>query len=66
MLIIDLDIGLRLKTLDFEAVSQEFKLRVCNERHWIPACAGSEWGIWIACDPPTQLSSHAGDDSFRV
>jgi len=33
------------------------------ERHWIPACAGSEWGIWIACDPPTQQSSHVGEDS---
>jgi hypothetical protein len=35
---------------------------VHNESHWIPACAGSEWGIRIACDPPTQQSSHAGDD----
>jgi hypothetical protein len=24
--------------------------------------AGSEWGIWIAWDAPTQRSSHAGDD----
>jgi hypothetical protein len=35
---------------------------VQDERHWIPACAGSEWGIRIACDPPAQQSSHAGDD----
>jgi len=35
---------------------------VHNGRRWIPAFAGSEWGIRIACDPPTQRSSHAGDD----
>jgi hypothetical protein len=35
-----------------------------RERHWIPAFAGSEWGIRIVCDPPTQQSSHAGDDDF--
>jgi hypothetical protein len=28
---------------------------------WIPAFAGSERGIRIACDPPTQQSSQAGD-----
>jgi hypothetical protein len=28
----------------------------------IPVHAGSEWEIPIACDPPTQQSSHAGDD----
>ena len=27
--------------------------------------AGSEWGIRIACDPPTQQSSHAGDDGGK-
>jgi hypothetical protein len=39
---------------------------VVSERRWIPAFAGSEWGIRIACDPPTQQSSHAGDDDFEA
>jgi hypothetical protein len=36
--------------------------------HETPATpgAGSAWGIRIACDPPTQRSSHAGDDDFEV
>jgi hypothetical protein len=37
---------------------------VVSESRWIPAFAGSEWGIRIACDPPTQQSSHASDDDF--
>jgi hypothetical protein len=28
--------------------------------------AGSEWGIRVACDPPAQQSSHAGDDDLEV
>jgi hypothetical protein len=37
-----------------------------NERHWIPAFAGSEWGIRVACDPPTQQSSHTGDEAITA
>jgi hypothetical protein len=39
---------------------------MCNERRWIPAFAGSEWGIRVACDPPAQQSSRAGDDGLEV
>ncbi len=40
--------------------------RLTNERPEIPACVGSEWGILIGCDPPTQRSSHASDDDFEA
>ena len=42
-------------------------LRACSMLHETPATpfAGSEWGIRIACDPPTQQSSHAGDDGGK-
>ena len=35
-------------------------------RFWIPALAGSEWGIRVACDPPRQQLSHAGDENIEV
>jgi hypothetical protein len=56
--------GAGAKTAFYRVFASNENHSVCNERHWIPAFAGSERGIWIACDPPTQQSSHAGDDDF--
>ncbi len=49
------------------ALQADYDLKTLPTRaeieRWIPAFAGSEWGIRVACDPPTQQSSHAGDDN---